>query len=37
MHRLSESERKGVEATIAAAEKGTTAEFVAVVASRADR
>ena len=37
MHRLSQSERKGVEAAIAAAEKGTTAEFVAVVAARADR
>ena len=37
MHRLSQSERKGVEAAITAAEKGTTAEFVAVVASRADR
>ena len=37
MHRLSTSERKGVETAIAAAETGTTAEFVAVVASRADR
>ena len=37
MHRLSPSERKGVETAIAAAETGTTAEFVAVVASRADR
>ena len=37
MNRLSESERKGVETAIGAAETGTTAEFVAVVASRADR
>ena len=37
MQKLSETERKGVEAAIAAAETGTTAEFVAVVASRADR
>jgi putative membrane protein len=37
MHKLSDAERKGVEAAIAAAEKGTTAEFVAVVAARADR
>lgn len=37
MRKLSETERKGVEAAIAAAEKGTTAEFVAVVAARADR
>lgn len=37
MRKLSETERKGVEAAIAAAEQGTTAEFVAVVASRADR
>jgi len=37
MQKLSETERKGVETAIAAAETGTTAEFVAVVASRADR
>ncbi len=37
MRSLSEAERKGVEAAIAAAEKTTTAEFVAVVARRADR
>ena len=37
MQKLSETERKGVETAIAAAETGTTAEFVAVVTSRADR
>jgi putative membrane protein len=37
MHKLSHAERKRVEAAIAAAEKSTTAEFVAVVAARADR
>ena len=37
MRKLSAIERKGVEAAIAEAEKGTSAEFVAVVASRADR
>jgi putative membrane protein len=37
MHRLSETERRSVEAAIAAAEKSTTAEFVAVVAHRVDR
>jgi putative membrane protein len=37
MHKLSETERKGVEAAIAAAEVATTAEFVAVVAARTDR
>jgi putative membrane protein len=37
MRKLSETERKGVEAAVAEAEKGTSAEFVAVVASRADR
>jgi putative membrane protein len=37
MRKLSASERQGVEAAIAQAEKGTSAEFVAVVAARADR
>jgi putative membrane protein len=37
MRKLSAIERQGVEAAIAEAEKGTSAEFVAVVASRADR
>jgi putative membrane protein len=37
MRKLSVIERRGVEAAIAEAEKGTSAEFVAVVASRADR
>ncbi|HEY2112684.1 MAG TPA: hypothetical protein VGH25_13250, partial [Dongiaceae bacterium] len=37
MRELSAIERKDVEAAIAEAEKGTSAEFVAVVASRADR
>jgi putative membrane protein len=37
MRKLSEIERKGVEAAVAEAEKGTSAEFVAVVAGRADR
>ena len=37
MRKLSAIERKGVEVAIAEAEKGTSAEFVAVVASRADR
>jgi putative membrane protein len=36
-HKLSHAEREGVETAIAAAEKGTTAEFVAVVAACADR
>jgi putative membrane protein len=37
MRKLSAIERQGVEAAIAEAEKGTSAEFVAVVAGRADR
>src|SRR5262249_19441822 len=37
MQRLPESERKGVEAAIAAAEPGTTGAIVAGAASRADR
>jgi putative membrane protein len=37
MGRLTVTERQGVEAAIAKAEKATTAEFVAVVARRADR
>jgi len=37
MRRLTAVERRSVEAAIAAAEKATTAEFVAVVAKQADR
>jgi putative membrane protein len=37
MRKLSATERKGVEAAIAAAEVATTAEFAAAVAFRADR
>jgi len=37
MARLSDSERQAIEATIRAVERTTTAEFVAVVAQRADR